>query len=500
MINTTTVLCSLLILFLFVAWIPQTPARLFLIGDSTMADKPLVDNPEHGWGQMLPIFFAQNVQIFNHAKNGRSTKSFIAEGRWKVVVDQLQPGDYVFIQFGHNDAKKEDTTRFAAPRPDYKNYLVKFVRDAREKKAIPVLLTPVTRRDFDSTGKFTASHGEYPAAMKEVAKEENVPLIDMFEKSKKIVEALGDEKSKPLYLHGVKKEFRNWDRKRDNTHFTRPGAVLMASLAVEGIKELHLPLESELIPIQPNNLVGTGKVVGLDYFFNNEWRNNKNGVRERWHYTWEDTTNSGFSCLGRTIDLLGADLDTLQSSPTDSLLNQCSIYIIVDPDTPAETEKPNTMSEDAISVIVPWVERGGVLVLMENDKGNAEFEHFNTLAERFGIHFNEDSFHRVIGNAYETAKNENLPEHPLFKNVKQIFTKEVSSLRIEKPAEPILKENGMVLMASAHVGKGLVFAIGDPWLYNEYFDSRRLPAEYENAKAGKNLFQWLLSNARSVKK
>ena len=96
------------------------------------------------------------------------------------------------------------------------------------------------------------------------------------------------------------------------------------------------------------------------------------------------------------------------------------------------------------------------------------------------------------------GKSDNLPTHPIFKNVKQIFIKEVSSLRIEKPAEPVLTENGLVLMAAARLGKGLVFAIGDPWLYNEYMDTRRLPAEYENSKAGRNLFQWLLENAKSL--
>ncbi len=487
---------SFTIFILFVAWLPQTQTRIFLVGDSTMSDKPLVDNPEHGWGQAFPLFFTQNVKIFNHAVNGRSTKSFITQGRWAAVYDQLQPGDYVFIQFGHNDAKITDTTRYAAARPDYKNNLVKYIRDAREKKAIPILLTPIARRDFDTTGQYVGTHGDYPSAMKEVAKEENVPLIDMFEKSKKLLVSLGDEQSKPLYLKGVKNEFRNFNGlRRDNTHFTRQGAIKMASLVVEGIKELHLPLENELVSIQTNNLVGTGKVIGLDYFFNNEWRVRKDGMRERWHYTWEDTTNSGFSLLGKNIDLLGADLDTLQCTPTDSALNHCSVYIIVDPDTPDETEKPNYMSEDAINVIVPWVERGGVLVMMENDKGNAEFEHFNKLAERFGIHFNEDSYHKVIGNNFETGKSDHLPSHPIFKDVKQIYMKEICSLKIEKPAEPILTENGLVLMASARVGKGLVFAVGDPWLYNEYFDSRRLPVEYENAKAGKNLFEWLLKNA-----
>ena len=464
-----------------------------------MSDKPLVDNPEHGWGQVFPLFFSQNVKIFNHAVNGRSTKSFITQGLWAAVYGQLQPGDYVFIQFGHNDAKITDTARYASARPDYKNNLVKYIRDAREKKAIPILLTPITRREFDSTGQYVGTHGDYPAAMKEVAKEENVPLIDMFEKSKKMVVSLGDEQSKPLYLKGVKNEFRNFNGlRRDNTHFTRQGAIQMASLVVEGIKELHLPLENELVSVQTNNLVGTGKVVGLDYFFNNEWRVRKDGVRERWHYIWEDTTNSGFSLLGRSIDLLGADLDTLQCTPTDSVLNHCSVYIIVDPDTPDETDKPNYMSEDAINVIVPWVERGGVFVMMENDKGNAEFEHFNKLAEHFGIHFNEDSYHKVIGNNFETGKSDHLPSHPIFKDVKQIFMKEICSLKIEKPAKSILTENGLVLMASARVGKGLVFAVGDPWLYNEYFDSRRLPVEYENAKAGKNLFEWLLKNANST--
>jgi lysophospholipase L1-like esterase len=469
--------------------------RIYLIGDSTMADKPLVDNPEHGWGQLLPIFFSDRVQVLNYACNGRSTKSFITEGRWKIVADQLKDGDYVFIEFGHNDAKKEDTSRFTPPIPDYRDNLIKFIQESREKRAIPVLLTPITRRDFKE-GKYMASHGDYPDVMKEVASRENVPLIDMFEKSKQLVQKLGDEQSKILYLAGVKQnEFRLWNKKRDNTHLSRRGAIQMASFVVDGIKELHLPLENEIVPTQTGNSAGEGKVVGLDYFFNNEWRLTKDSTFERWHYIWEDTTNSGYSNLGRIIDMLGADLDTLQSAPTDSLLNRLSIYIIVDPDTQKETKNPNYMHEEYIAVIERWVKNGGVLVLMENDKGNAEFGYFNKLAERFGIHFNEDSYHRVTGTAYETGKNDNLPAHPIFENVKQIFMKEISSLRIEKSAEPILTENELILMAEAQAGKGHVFAVGDPWFYNEYMDTRRLPPEYENPKAGRNLFQWLLTQA-----
>jgi lysophospholipase L1-like esterase len=485
--------------FFMLGMSPEGCVRIFLIGDSTMADKPIIDNPEHGWGQVFPLFFKNNVQILNHAKNGRSTKSFINQGRWKAVSDQLQSGDYVFIQFGHNDGKKEDTSRFTPPRPDFKNNLKIFISEAREKHALPVLLTPITRRDFDSTGKYIGTHGDYPEVMKEVAQEENVPLIDMFEKTKNLIASLGDEQSKQYYLAGVKKnQFRSWIGKRDNTHFTRKGAMQMASLVVEGIKELHLPLESELTTVQAMNLVGDGKVVGLDYFFNNEWRMKKDSTLERYHYVWEDTTNSGFSQLGESIDLLGAELDSLQCSPTDSSLNSLSVYIVVDPDTYAETKprQPNDISEDAINALVSWVKRGGVLLLMENDKGNAEFEHFNTLAERFGMHFNEESFHKVVGKAYETGKSDHLPPHPIFKDVKQIFMKEVCTLRLEKPAEAILTENDLVLMASARVGKGLAVAICDPWLYNEYMDTRRLPADYENSKAGKNLFEWLLKNAQ----
>jgi lysophospholipase L1-like esterase len=489
------ILSILSIIVLCVGWFSENQPRIFLIGDSTMSEKPLVDNPEHGWGQVFPLFFNENVKIFNHAKNGRSTKSYIDQGLWQIVVDRLQPGDYLFIQFGHNDAKKEDSLRYTPARPTYKNNLIQFIRETREKKAIPILLTPIVRRDFKE-GQFVGTHGEYPAVVKEVATEEHVLLIDMFEKSKRLVSELGDEQSKMLYLAGVKKnEFRLWNGKRDNTHFTRSGAIRMASLVAEGMRELRLPLAQQLTDQQSQNLIGTGKVVGLDYFFNNEWRMNNDSVRERWHYVWEDTTNSGFSQLGKVIDLLGANLDTLQNAPTDSLLKHLSVYVLVDPDTPLETKSPNYMSQLAIDAIVPWVANGGVLVLMENDKGNSEFEHFNNLAARFGIHFNEDSYHKVVGKAYETAKNDHLPNHPIFEGVKQIFTKEVCSLKIEKPGEPILMENDLILMASARYGKGLIFAICDPWLYNEYMDTRRLPEEYENTKAGRNLFRWLLSNA-----
>ena len=116
--------------------------RIYLIGDSTMADKSLIGNPERGWGQVFSMFFSDEVVIENHARNGRSTKSFIAEGRWKSVEEKLQPGNYVFIQFGHNDAKIEDSTRYAAARTDYRENLLRIIRETRAKKALPLLLLP----------------------------------------------------------------------------------------------------------------------------------------------------------------------------------------------------------------------------------------------------------------------------------------------------------------------------------------------------------------------
>ncbi|MCX7983815.1 MAG: GDSL-type esterase/lipase family protein [Bacteroidetes bacterium] len=472
------------------------------MGDSTMADKPLVDNPEHGWGQMFPMFFTRDVEIFNHARNGRSTKSFLAEGRWKTIYEQLQSGDYVIIQFGHNDAKKDDSTRFAAPRPEYKENLRRFIREAREKNAIPILLTPVTRRDFNEHGEFVATHFEYPDAMKEVAREENVFLIDVFELSKSVVGPMGPEGSKKLYLAGVKDGmYRVWNKKKDNTHFSRLGAFIIAKLVAEGIRELKLPLATELVDLPQSSLLlpAYGKVVALDYYFNNEWRTSKGKDSvERFHYTWEDTTNSGFSQLGRVLDWLGADLDTIQSPPTISTLQHCSIYIIVDPDTPKETTSPHYITEEDVTVLKQWVENGGVLLLMANDKGNCEFNHFNKLAEQFGIRFTEDNHFMVKNNVYEMGRIEEFPDHPAFNGVKHIFMKEVTSITTTPPAQPLLTARGVTIMAYARVGKGLVVAVGDPWLYNEYFDNRRLPKGYENWDAGKQFFTWLLSQSRQI--
>jgi lysophospholipase L1-like esterase len=477
----------------------DTPVRLFLIGDSTMADKPLIGTAERGWGQVFPLFFESGVVVENHARNGRSTKSFIAEGRWQTVLDKLQRGDYVFIQFGHNDAKKEDTSRYAEARSDYRKNLLRFVNDARSKGAVPVLLTPASRRKFDDHGILVDTHGDYPVVVRELATEQQVPLIDVHQSSMQLLRKLGPDDSKKAFVW-IKPDLYTANRagRQDNTHFNESGALRIARLVVEGLKGLDLPLSKHLSPFDESAMVGPGKIVCLDEFYNNEWRKNAKGITERYHYVWEDTANSGFSVLGSMLVHLGASIDTLCEAPTDQNLSRASIYVIVDPDTPLETERPNYVEQPAIDAIEKWVKNGGVLMMMENDKGNAEFEHFNQLAARFGMQFNEDSRNKVTGNAYDMGKFDSFPDHPLFKGVKQIYMKEISTLKVKDPAAPLLSDKGDVIIAFAKFGKGAVFAVGDPWLYNEYITHRKLPEAYENDKAAENLFRWLLGISQPV--
>jgi unsaturated rhamnogalacturonyl hydrolase len=236
----------------------------------------------------------------------------------------------------------------------------------------------------------------------------------------------------------------------------------------------------------------TGGLVLLDCYYNNEWRKDSTGNLVRYHYLWQDTTNSGYSQLAAIITKAGAAVDTLCQAPTSGALERATIYIIVDPDTPQETQSPNYLEEPAIGVIVDWVHAGGVLVLMGNDKGNAEFEHFNQLAERFGIHFNEDSRNKVVSDNFRTGTFDRFPDHPLFNGVRRVLIKEMSTLRVQEPATVVFSEGVDDLMAFSKIGKGAVFAVGDPWFYNEYMDQRRLPPGYDNPRAADNLFRWLL--------
>jgi len=231
-----------------VATAQSSPVTIFLAGDSTMAEKMADKRPETGWGEMLGQHFKDGkVRIENRAANGRSTKTFISEGRWQSIIDDLKKGDYVFVQFGHNDESKDKGERYTPPE-DYRKNLERFVSDVRAKSGNPVLLTPVMRRRFDKEGKFYDVHpAEYPDLVRAVAKAQNVPLIDMHRMSEVVIVRYGVEDSRKLFLQLKPGENTNYPKGvEDNTHFSPLGAEEMAKLAVEGIRETKIGLRKHL--------------------------------------------------------------------------------------------------------------------------------------------------------------------------------------------------------------------------------------------------------------
>ncbi len=260
------------------------------------------------------------------------------------------------------------------------------------------------------------------------------------------------------------------------------GAFLMAANEMEIAAGLPLPLSTSR----------RGQTVTLDSFFNNETKPDATGRVTRWHYKWDEWPNSGFFFWGNIFRNLGAKTETLTDGPTAANLKNTDIYIIVDPDTPAETQRPNFIGPQHVKAITDWVAAGGVLVLMGNDAGNAEFDHFNELATRFGIAFNKDSKNRVQGNDFAMGSVMVESGHPILKTARQLYLKEISTLALSPPAKPVMQLKGDVIMATARLGRGVVFAIGDPWLYNEYVDGRKLPPQFENYVAAQDLSRWLL--------
>lgn len=242
---------------------------------------------------------------------------------------------------------------------------------------------------------------------------------------------------------------------------------------------------------------GRGKTVVLDDYFNHEVRKSKvNGGDEVWHYKWDERVDAGFYTWGQIYRSLGASIETLSSAPTSSNLQNAGVYIIVDPDTPKETASPNYIEPQHVDAIANWVKRGGVLVLMGNDVQNAELDKFDTLSSKFGIRFNKDRKFEVINNDYKMGGVEIASGNEIFKTTRKIFIKEVSTLSLSGGAKAVVTANGDVIMAIAKYGKGSVFVIGDPWLYNEYVDGRRLPAEFENFHAAQDLARWVIGRAR----
>ncbi|OON69654.1 rhamnogalacturonan acetylesterase [Hymenobacter sp. CRA2] len=236
-----------LLLGLLAAFRPApAPIKVYLVGDSTMSVKEVKAYPETGWGMPFAVFFDETVTVDNRAQNGRSTKSFISENRWQSVYDVLRPGDYVLIQFGHNDevpTKKTYTTE-----TEFQQNLLRFVQETRAKKAAPVLITPVARRKFDAAGKVEDTHAAYAELVRKVARANNVPLIDLSQTSMALLQQFGVENSRLLYNQLAPGEHPNYpDGRDDNTHFSELGARRMAELVLADIRALKLDLAERIV-------------------------------------------------------------------------------------------------------------------------------------------------------------------------------------------------------------------------------------------------------------
>lgn len=235
----------------FVAWSARAPVVVHLAGDSTMAEKRADRRPETGWGELLQRHFdPRAVVVRNHAINGRSTRSFIAEGRWQALVDEVQPGDYVFVQFGHNDESPEKGDRYAPPA-EYRRNLERFVNDMRARRATPVLFTPVVRRRFVGDS-LRDTHGEYPDVVRAVAAAREVTLVDAERETRALLQRLGSDSSRALFLHLRPGEHPNYPQGvEDDTHFSTLGASRVADIVAQVLRSSGLPLARHLMDARP---------------------------------------------------------------------------------------------------------------------------------------------------------------------------------------------------------------------------------------------------------
>jgi len=244
----TLLFCAITASFTFV--LPEKKKiKIFIAGDSTASIKETKAYPETGWGMPFVYFWDSTVTVVNKAKNGRSTKSFRNEGLWKQILDESSAGDYVFIQFGHND--EVPTKSNATTESEFRNNLAVFITEAKDKKLNAILLTPVARRKFDSIGRIVGTHDVYSQIVREVAVKENVPLIDMDKKGQQLYQQLGVENSKLLFLQLKPGEHPNYpEGKEDNTHFNELGARLIAQIVLSEIRKTIPELAERVINSQ----------------------------------------------------------------------------------------------------------------------------------------------------------------------------------------------------------------------------------------------------------
>lgn len=234
-------------LLLAFCW-PSRKVTVWMVGDSTMCQYSSSRFPLTGWGMPFARYFDSGVVVKNRARGGRSTRTFLAEGLWKPIEDSLQAGDYVFIQFGHNDEAKNYPDRYTPPAA-YRSNLLRFVRETRDRKAIPVLITPVSRRKFDAAGHALETHAVYSRIVREVARARKVPLIDLDSMSIRLYQQYGPENAKLLFNLLAPGEEPDYPAGilHNKTHFNAYGARHIAELVLQGIEALHLPLAADIV-------------------------------------------------------------------------------------------------------------------------------------------------------------------------------------------------------------------------------------------------------------
>jgi unsaturated rhamnogalacturonyl hydrolase len=256
------------------------------------------------------------------------------------------------------------------------------------------------------------------------------------------------------------------------------GPFLLASMENENVQNAKL---------------GRGDTVLVDAWFNSQKRADAFGQQDYFHYKWNDLSNDGYSLLGHIFHDFGVQTKTLYTEPTISGLHQAQVYIIASPDTLLKNPDPHYVNSEDGAQIAEWVKGGGVLVLLANDPANTDLEHFNLIADRFGIHFNSVLRKHVVGDAHESGKLTVPDGGPIFHDPHTLFMKDTCNISVQTPAVTAFEDDQGILMATAKFGKGTVFATVDPWLYNEYADGRKLPATFDNFAGGKELVRWIVA-------
>lgn len=267
-------------------------------------------------------------------------------------------------------------------------------------------------------------------------------------------------------------------------------------------------LASTEVDLAPGSSAGRGAEVLLDAWYNSQQRKNAAGLTESFHYKWNDLSDSGYSIFGHLLRSAGLRTETLASAPTAKNLASAAYYLIVSPDIPVKNPQPHYMTSADADGIAAWVRRGGVLILMENDPPNADVEHLDLLADRFGIHFDDVLHHHVVsdhvrGDHVEDGRIAVAAGGPLFLRPHTLYMKDTCAITLHGEATALLRDRGDVVMATAHYGRGLVFAAVDPWLYNEYTDGRKKPAatyrQFDNFAGGEELVRWLIQQRQPAR-